>query len=213
MEYLKKYSFFLILLSIILSPYYTYAVKYTDPDIDPASGNTNKLPSTSEVAEYVNDPEDYLNAGSYKLDSCLDDGSCYNGAVGLRFRVLRYTGNKEEPVVVGDPKYVINDSMLVDVTVTNGAKLPSSYGQLAGGGYGLTQILPSESSADDNWISQRPAPEWAKDNNSTRTGNVKTKDQYGGDYTFKNASSYQFSNGDCKFLKKESKDALSNPFS
>lgn len=100
--------------------------------------------------EAVDANQDYVNFVNYLDESCEANGTCFKGGVGIFLQVIKYEGGKEIPI--GHPLYIINDSLLVDLTTSNGAALPGSYDAFAAKNWGFTQFMAPECKNGDSWL-------------------------------------------------------------
>ena len=87
-------------------------------------------------------PTDEGNLSSYTSNKCSNNGSCFKG-LGLRLKLIYYNKAEGPDERVLSTIYIINPNMLVDTTLTNGAKLPGSEADFGKPGFGLTYLDPT----------------------------------------------------------------------
>ena len=114
----------------------------------------------NKVSAYINDygqevpndnynaPSDNNNLSSYTLNNCANNGSCFKG-LGLRLKLIYYNKAEGPDERVLSTIYIINPNMLVDTTLTNGAKIPSTESDFGKGGFDLTYLDPAAYDMDN----------------------------------------------------------------
>ena len=152
--------------------------------------------------------QDYVNFVNYLDESCESNGTCFKGGVGVVLRVFKYEGGSEEPI--GNPLYIINESMLVDLVTNNGAAIPGSYSSFVSKNWGFTQYMAPSDLSNKTWIING-VPEKGEEGNP----NLATKDYTvsgpedteleGEEITYRDRFSFQFDLSHCTYISKRGK--------
>ena len=166
----KKLITILIILSlVILIPSTAFASIVGTGPVDEYGIPAGAVGLSLSGENAVDANQDYVNFVNYLDESCESNGTCFKGGVGVVLRVFKYEGGSEEPI--GNPLYIINESMLVDLVTNNGAAIPGSYSSFVSKNWGFTQYMAPRDLSNKTWIING-VPEKGEEGNP----NLATKD-------------------------------------